>query len=284
MIPASGNHSANCDKPQQHFSENGLEMKSARTITYLSRPAEVSMADRWFEVAVIDHFWIRRRFEVFKRLAGRLVTTAHEIAEIGCGHGLLQSQVEKAYDREVTGFDLNEVALKQNLSERSAINCYDIYQKDRSLQGKFDLIFLFDVLEHITDQDGFLAALLFHLAPGGNVAVNVPAGIWAYSEYDMAAGHVRRYSIRSLQETAKRNYLRIKELTYWGLPLVPTLAVRKLWLMGKSDKDKIISTGFDSKTKMINSLLGMISRCEPIPQTLLGTSLMAILEADRDAG
>jgi hypothetical protein len=60
--------------------------------------------------------------------------------------------------------------------------------------------------------------------------------------------------------------------------------VRKLWLMGKSDKDKIISTGFDSKTKMINSLLGMISRCEPIPQTVLGTSLMAILETDRDAG
>jgi hypothetical protein len=75
-------------------------MNSPRTITYLSPPAEVSMADRWFDVAAIDHFWIRRRFEVLQRLAGGLIASAREIAEIGCGHGLLQLQIEKAYDRD----------------------------------------------------------------------------------------------------------------------------------------------------------------------------------------
>jgi SAM-dependent methyltransferase len=241
------------------------------------------MADRWFEIAAIDHFWIRRRFEVFQRLAGGLIASAREIAEIGCGHGLLQLQIEKAHDRDVAGFDLNEVALKQNVSCRSAIHCYDIFQEEPALQGKFDLIFLFDVLEHITDEHGFLNALLFHLAPGGKLAVNVPAGMWAYSAYDIAAGHVRRYSIRSLRETAKHNHLGISECTYWGLPLVPTLVLRKLWLLGQHDKDKIISAGFDSRNNTINQLLGIISRCEPIPQTLLGTSLMAVLEAGRDA-
>ena len=236
------------------------------------------MADRWFEVAPIDHFWVRRRFEVFRWLASGLIANAREIAEIGCGHGLLQLQIEEAYDRSVTGFDLNEVALKQNMSRRSAINCYDIYQKDPALQGKFDLIFLFDVLEHITDEDGFLSALLFHLAPSGKLAVNVPAGMWAYSAYDIAAGHVRRYSIPSLRETAKRSDLTIKQRTYWGLPLVPTLVLRKLWLLGQHDKDKIISAGFDSRTNVINQLLGMVSRCEPIPQSFLGTSLMAVLQ------
>src|SRR5437016_14251510 len=116
-------------------------MKSDRTITYLSQPAEVNMADRWFEIAAIDHFWIRRRFEVFQGLAGGRIASAREIAEIGCGHGLLQLQIEKEYDRGVAGFDLNEVALKQNVSRRSAIHCYDIFQKDPGLQGKFDLIF-----------------------------------------------------------------------------------------------------------------------------------------------
>jgi SAM-dependent methyltransferase len=242
------------------------------------------MADRWFEVAGIDHFWIRRRFEVLRRLAGELVANAREIAEIGCGHGLLQLQLETAYDRAVAGFDLNEVALKQNVSRRSAVNCYDIYQKDPALRGKFDLIFLFDVLEHITDEDGFLRALLFHLAPGGKLAVNVPAGMWAYSEYDVAAGHVRRYSISMLRETARRNNLAIKQYSYWGLPLVPSLVLRKLWLLGQHDKDKIISAGFDSRSDTINRLMGMISKCERIPQRFLGTSLMAVLEVGRDAG
>jgi SAM-dependent methyltransferase len=258
-------------------------MNSTRAITYLSPPAEVSMADRWFEIATVGHFWIRRRFEVLQRLAGGLVAGAREIAEIGCGNGLLQLQIEKAYGREVAGFDLNEVALKQNVSQRSLIHCYDIYQRNPALREKFDLLFLFDVLEHIADEDGFLSALLFHLAPGGMLAVNVPAGMWAYSEYDVAAGHVRRYSIRTLRETARRNHLEIKNCSYWGLPLVPTLVLRKLWLMGQHDKDKVISTGFDSRNNFINEMLGFVSRCELIPQTFLGTSLMAILKVGRDA-
>jgi SAM-dependent methyltransferase len=242
------------------------------------------MADRWFEIAAIDHFWIRRRFEVLQRLVGGLVVSAREIAEIGCGHGLLQLQIEETYDRDVSGFDLNAVALKQNVSRRSAINCYDIYQKDLTLRGKFDLIFLFDVLEHITDEDGFLGAVLFHLAPGGKIAVNVPAGMWAYSEYDIAVGHVRRYSIGSLRETAKRNNVEIAECTYWGMPLLPALALRKLWLLGKHDKNQIVSAGMDSRSEGINRLLGLVSQCEPIPQMVMGTSLMAVLEAGRDEG
>lgn len=256
-------------------------MVSVRGIEYLSPPAEVSMADRWFEIAHIDHFWIRRRFEVFQRLAGELITGARRMADIGCGHGLLQRQIEEAYGREVTGFDLNECALKQNLSRRSPINCYDICQKDPALRGKFDLILLFDVLEHIADEEGFLNALLFHLGPGGKLVLNVPAGMWAYSGYDVAAGHVRRYSMGSLRRAVERSNLAVRKCTYWGLPLVPTLLVRKLWLLGSHDKDKVISAGFDSRTSLINRLLGLVARCEPLPQRILGTSLMAVLEAPK---
>jgi ubiquinone/menaquinone biosynthesis C-methylase UbiE len=90
-----------------------------RTIEYPFPTAEVSMADRWFEIASIDHFWVRRRFEVLQQLAGALISGSRKMAEIGCGHGLLQRQIENAYGREVCGFDLNEYALKQNASRRS---------------------------------------------------------------------------------------------------------------------------------------------------------------------
>jgi hypothetical protein len=68
-----------------------------RHIEYLSAPAEVSMADRWFEIASIDHFWVRRRFDVLRRLAGDWIANSRAMAEIGCGHGLLQRQIEDAY-------------------------------------------------------------------------------------------------------------------------------------------------------------------------------------------
>ncbi len=154
---------------------------SYRKIEYLSRPASVNMADRWFEIASLDHFWVRRRFEVLQRLEGGLIEEAREMAEIGCGHGLLQRQIEDAYQREVTGFDLNEYALQQNVSRRSRVCCYDIFQKNSNLQKTFDVIFLFDVLEHIMEENQFLDSILFHLKPQGKLVINVPAGQWAFS-------------------------------------------------------------------------------------------------------
>src|SRR5208283_2640321 len=96
---------------------------------------------------------------------------------------------------------------------------------------------------------------------------------------DRAAGHVRRYSIHSLREVAERNQLELKEWTHWGLPLMPALVVRKLWRRRKDDLSKAYSAGFDPRSTAINRALGALSRCEWIPQKLLGTSLMAVFQA-----
>jgi len=250
-----------------------------RKIEYLSRPTEVSMTDGYFELASLDHFWVGRRFEVFRILAGELVTGAREMAEVGCGHGILQRQVEQQYGRELTGFDLNENGLKHNLSKFSRVCSYDIHQRLEPLRARFDLVFLWDVLEHISNEDKFLQALVFHMAPGGRLVVNVPAGEWAYSGYDRAAGHVRRYSIHTLRKVAERNQLDLKKWSYWGLPLVPVLLVRKLWCLRKDSLSKTYSAGFDPESTTVNGALGALSRCEWIPQKLAGTSLMAVFQA-----
>lgn len=259
-------------------------MAISHQLKYLSPPADVSMADSWYEIASVSHFWIRRRFEVLCRLAEQSIVDASGIAEIGCGSGLLQQQIEARYDREVTGFDLNEFALKQNVSRRSPVYCYDIRQKELIFRGHFDLIFLFDVLEHIEDESAFLSDLLFHLAPDGKLIINVPAGEWARSVYDDAAGHVRRYSIASLRDAARGSNLRIAHWSYWGMPLIPLALLRKFWLRRHDDENRIILAGFDSRTNSINEFLRLWSRIEPIPQKLIGTSLMAVLQPNSDAG
>lgn len=251
-----------------------------RAIEYLSPPAQVSMGDEWFGISTTEHFWFRRRFKVFQTLAGDLVKSSTNIAEIGCGHGLVQRQIEKNYGREVTGFDLNEFALRQNLSQRSSVYCYDISQRAVQFHRRFDLIVLFDVLEHIEDEDPFLQSVMFHLAPDGHLVVNVPAGQWVYSAYDRAVGHKRRYSIATLRRAAERNGFGLVRWTYWGLPLLPLAALRKVLLARSRTQNETISVGFDSGTGAKNLLLGWLSRCELIPQRVLGASLMAVLTAD----
>jgi SAM-dependent methyltransferase len=243
-------------------------------IIYLSSPTPVSMGDWWFDIATTDHFWIRRRFQVMRRLADSVIRNAKCCAEIGCGNGLLQRSIEDYYGKSVAGFELNEIALQKNVSQRSPLYCYDIHQRNPELRAHFDLVVLFDVLEHIEDESGFLQSIKFHLAESGSLLINVPAHMLFHSDYDRAAGHLRRYTIRQLARICEQNGLRVRAATYWGLPLVPLILARKLMRIQHSDG----KAGFATKGPAINTLLWCLAQAEPLPQRVLGTSVMAVLE------
>ena len=70
---------------------------AVRTIAYLSSPTPVNMGDWWFEIATSNHFWIRRRFQVMRRLADSVIRNSKRSAEVGCGNGLLQRDIEEYY-------------------------------------------------------------------------------------------------------------------------------------------------------------------------------------------
>jgi len=59
---------------------------------------------------------------------------------------------------------------------------------------------------------------------------------------------------------------------------MPALVARKALLALQRNKENIISSGFDSRSNLVNSLMATLAACEFIPQHLAGTSLMAILE------
>jgi len=246
----------------------------SRPINYLSKPMPVNMGDWWFDVATTSHFWIRRRFEVMRRLADTVVRNSTQVAEIGCGNGLLQKDIEDYYGRSVTGFELNELALQKNVCQKGELFCYNIHQRNPEFRQRFDLIFLFDVLEHIEDEAGFLDSVKFHLKESGTLLINVPAHQAFYSDYDRAAGHIRRYSADQLTKVAEANGMRVRAITYWGLPLVPLLLLRKRMSLQRSNG----RAGFDTHGRTINAILALLSRLEPLPQQALGTSVMAMLE------
>src|SRR5450631_1067818 len=101
-------------------------------VTYLSPPAPISMADDWYDIASLEHFWIRRRFDVLERLANRLfpdvLRQGGSAAEVGCGNGLLKRQIEDEHGVPVAGFDLNEGALQRSVSRISSLYYYDVRQ------------------------------------------------------------------------------------------------------------------------------------------------------------
>jgi SAM-dependent methyltransferase len=66
------------------------------------------------------------------------------------------------------------------------------------IEGAFDLVGAFDVLEHIDRDEEALRAIYGALLPGGGLVVTVPQHRWLWSEADTYAGHARRYSRHEL--------------------------------------------------------------------------------------
>lgn len=244
-------------------------------MTYLSPPHSVHVSEQYFLNADLEHFWVRRRFDVVRRLADSDLGRASEIGDIGCGHGLVQRQVELAYGRGVDGFDLNEYALTHSIAERGGVFCYDVHDRLAHLRQRYDVLLLLDVLEHIPDEDAFLDAVLFMLGPAGRLVVNVPGGPSLFSAYDRVQGHCRRYSLEQLRGVLERNGLRVVHATYWGLPLVPLAVIRRSFDGNEAD---VMRRGFLPPGRLANRLLGLTARAETIPQRLGGTSVMIVAE------
>jgi SAM-dependent methyltransferase len=75
-----------------------------------------------------------------------------------------------------------------------------------------------EVLEHLADDRGALAALGASLRPGAPVVISVPAGAARLGPLDRAVGHVRRYDRTDLQALLAAAHIPIRDLRPWGFP------------------------------------------------------------------
>lgn len=99
---------------------------------------------------------------------------------------------------------------------------------------------LFDVIEHVEDDVTFLASLRSLLKPGGRLYATVPAHSMLWSAEDEAAGHFRRYTLRSLSIALERGGFRPDYATYFFRPLpLPILFFRAVpYRLGRSRVDE----------------------------------------------
>ena len=249
-------------------------------VIYLSPPAPVHMAEEWFKVANENHFWIKRRFEVLRKMGRDISFASKQIGEIGCGYGLVQKQLEQHYGVMVDGFDLNADALRDSVAGNHPRYCYNIFDRNQQFASHYDFLILFDVIEHIEQEKSFLDAVLYHLKAGGYLLINVPALMSFYSIYDKVVGHQRRYTLQTLEALCAGMGLKRIAATYWGLPLIPILLLRNLRVAGQTNPQLVIRQGYKPPGRLANLSLQFLSALEPLPQRLLGTSLMVVFRKE----
>jgi SAM-dependent methyltransferase len=245
-------------------------------IELLSRAAPVSMADEWFEFATADHFWMQWRHRLLMRALKRAGGPVQCALEIGCGHGVARDMMERDCDFPVDGCDLNRTALEMAKPGKGRLFVYDIFDQDPSMLGHYDAVFLLDVIEHIQDDTSFLVAAMRHLRPGGLLVVNVPASRLLFSDYDRAAGHVRRYTQGSVARLLRSCGVEALAIQPWGLLMVPLLFARKA-LLRRGKTTGAIRVGFMPPNAISRVLLhGMKNIETALPFRMpFGTSILA---------
>lgn len=253
-------------------------------ILKISNQKNTQMNKFWSESAKKKHFWIVWRFKfLIKELIEQKIRLSKnlKIMDLGCGTGILSNQIESYYPVKIDRVDSSEKMLNQNKKIKGKLICYNTSEKNKKIKNKYDIIFLFDVLEHIKNDKKFLSDALYHIKPGGLLVLNVPSLHSFYSKYDVAVGHVRRYSKTSFEKVAKACAVDIISIKYWGFLLVPVLALRKFSLIFFKQKkyDEIIKHGWKTNF-LINYLMKFIMKLELglFQNLIIGTSLMIIVQ------
>ena len=225
------------------------------------------------------HWWFEARRDIIAALIDRNLHPDRpvRILEAGCGSGgnleMLRAYghvdafeydaAARAAAREKTGLDIRFGALPGELPFE---------------EENYDLIGLFDVLEHVEADADSLAALAGRLSPGGKILVTVPAFQSLWSHHDEAHHHFRRYTRASLSEAAGKAGLRVSYSSYFNTFLLPlaiaTRAIKKLIRSDAPDDtfpprwlNRALKRIFGSERHLVGRL--------PLP---VGLSLAAVLE------
>jgi SAM-dependent methyltransferase len=205
------------------------------------------------------HWWFVGRRAIIRSIIEKRIRPGRNarVLEAGCGTGgnlamlgdygslaaLEYDDDARAIARERTGVDVQPGRLPDGIDH---------------IDGPFQMITLFDVLEHLDEDEESLRSLSKLLAADGKIILTVPALQFLWSDHDVVHHHHRRYSSARLRDVLERAGLQVEYISYFNSLLLPAAILQRL-ASRFSKKQAAID---DVPPTAVNSLLTKIFAAE----------------------
>ncbi len=185
-----------CNKNTSFVIANRLRMGEKRNV-YYCKECELGVLDDKRSEAELKKFYektYRKKFkpkldkvstpeELFNiysnfqedriKLIKKFLTKKMRLLDIGCSAGMFLFHIKK-YVKEVVGIDYDSKSA-HFASEKCSCKVFDVDIEDADLDDKmFDVICLFQVLEHVKDPYHFIKRIMKYLRPSGIIYIEVP--------------------------------------------------------------------------------------------------------------
>jgi SAM-dependent methyltransferase len=144
---------------------------------------------------------------IFKESA-RLGTKKPKVLDFGAGIGTYADMFKER------GITVDCVELDPTEAKILKSNGYKVFTSAQEIKEKYDIIYAFNVLEHIEEDSKVLGELKKHLATDGVIVIYVPAFQLLFTQLDVKVEHLRRYRLSDMKRLAVENNLKTIQLKY----------------------------------------------------------------------
>ncbi|MBI3442699.1 MAG: class I SAM-dependent methyltransferase [Candidatus Sungbacteria bacterium] len=203
------------------------------------------------------HWWFVARRNILQSLIGRYIPMKVQTAlDIGSGPGI-NIPLIRTYAKKITCLEASDTAVAMAQRKFPDLTIVSGSFPQTVPGGNFDLITMFDVLEHIEEHAEALQTVRSLLKTGGYLMLTVPAFMFLWSAHDDHVHHKRRYTRRQICSLLADAGFRIERATYFNTLLFPAIAGVRLFQ--RTLKIRTTKTDFDMEPpRWLNSVLTRI--------------------------
>lgn len=200
-----------------------------------------------------DHFWFVARRDIVADAVRGIDWTdgaVGRVVDVGCGTGETTTRLFGEHPDRPAITLLEPLAAEPPLV-RAALPHLPVRTHTA------DLCLALDVLEHVPDAAA-LAEIRRILRPGGHLIATVPAHPWLWSVRDVDAGHLRRYTRRTLAAAVESAGFEIDRLSAFHGALFPAAVVGRM----VAPRSRRVRDLEDLPSPRVNRIAGRVAAAE----------------------